>query len=313
MSQPLPVDTFNDAELESTETSNLPSAPTAAPATPEAPATPDAPETPATPDAPAASDAPPEPKKSYMLPKHRYDYQKQKRVEAEKRAEDLARRLAEVESRVAQQPAGPTPAQLAAERQQKIDSLYDQVEQLRLDGQKDEAVAMGRQIRQMEREAIRAELAAEQARPLDPVAVREEIRDEMRLEAVIDQVEAAHPFLAEGDPNYDPEVVGEVLDVYGALVSRGQPKHVAMSRAVAYVVGTLTSPATSAAPAAPADRRRPDLAKNLAAAKSQPPELGERGYNSDRAGPTKPVDVARMSIEEYERAFSRMDEDKFLV
>ena len=158
-------------------------------------------------------------------------------------------------------------------------------------------------------------MAQEAPRGVDPAVVRAEVREDMRLEAVIDQAEAQYPFLAEESPDFDAELVGEVLDVYRGLLLREQPKDGAMARALSYVLGASgrapASPASPASPPAP-DRRKTDVAKNLAAARSQPPELGDRGYNSDRAGPSKVADVAHMSIEEYERSFSRSDEDKFL-
>lgn len=339
------VDGFDDAALDamSGDPEPDPEPAAAAPDLDPAPAAPDATPDPApkpapdakadddkTPTPDAKADATPKPapakdkggKGGHMLPKARYDYQRTKRAEAEERAAQLEEKQTELEERITELTKAQETAAAAAAAQdtealtsleEQLDAKIDEVEALRVDGKAKEAASVQREIRKIEREIGRMEAAPAADTPMATpedirVAALSQMRAEIALDAAIDKVEEAYPQLKEGNEAYNKDLVEEVMDVYDALLARGKTTPAnAMTRAVGLVAG---DPVEQKAANKRNGRKQDAVARNIKDAGAQPPDLNDAGMDADKGGPAKPLDIANMSIEEFESL--GVSEDSFL-
>jgi hypothetical protein len=77
-----------------------------------------------------------------------------------------------------------------------------------------------------------------------------------------------------------------------------------MVKAANYVLranGLLTDQPAVQEQAKPQAKRTTDVAKNVAAANAQPPALDKAGLDTDKAGARKPMDISKMTLEEFEQ------------
>ena len=133
-----------------------------------------------------------------------------------------------------------------------------------------------------------------QQQQIDPRQLIQQSSESLRLEQTIDQLEKTYPMLDETHDSFDPDVSDEIMSLYDSLRQR-MPLSQAMERAVSYV-----TKAHDINPAQPAVAKRGNVERNIRAASAQPPELSDVGMDSPRAGVTRPVDVAKMSQEQFE-------------
>lgn len=279
----------------------------AAEAPAEAPAAGAAPEPPAEPEAEAPATAAEEDKKpDPMIPKHRLDYIQSKRREAEQRAAELEARLAEWEARSqeAARAEAPVRPDMRADLEQRLSELDVKIEEARLDGDTRQVAAMLAEQRKLERDYLVGDLQP-QSQQVNPEQTYAQVRERMQFDQLVSGLESAFPQFKEGNPEFDQDLVDEVLDMHAAFAARGSNLVESMVKAANYVLranGLLTDAQLQQqqAPAAPAPRKT-DVAKNVAAANAQPPALDKAGMDSDKAGVSKPVDITKMSMSEFEK------------
>lgn len=285
MPQAEPVD-FGD-EIEVTPEAEVPAeqAPAAEPDAPVEPAAPE-PEAPAEPETEAAAKPP------AGIPKHRFDFAQQKRREAEERAAALEAEIARLK---ASQPAqGPTPQEQFETRLAELDI---EIEKARLDGDAKLAAQLVGQQRNLERR--RTEWLAEQTGE----TAAQRATEQGKLDTIITQLEETYPQFVEGGPEYDKELVEQVLDLHSAFLAKGDRPSQAMAKASSLVLrlnGLLTDDEVTTE-VAKAAARTTNVKKNVAAAQKTPPAIDKAGLDSDKAGVKRKLDLSQMTIEEYER------------
>lgn len=239
-----------------------------------------------------------EKRKRIRIPKARFDEALGK---AKQREQAL---LDEIEKLKGGQHASAT-AKAVRDMRDEIDKLQDKYEDLILDGRKDEARKVRRQV-----EMLRDELSEYQTNTKSEAARRAAI-DEMSYNAQLAGYEAKYPALNPEHEDFDEDKTDEVATLLDAFVKSGQKRADALAKAVKYVLG--------APPAAgkggdddkakeAAEKRAADARKKAADAnKRQPPDGKNVGLDSDRAGGGKggDVDVLRLSQDK----FAKLDEE----
>ncbi len=240
-----------------------------------------------------------EKKKRIRIPKSRFD---EAQAKARQREQAL---LDEIEKLKGGQQASAT-AKAVREMRDDIEKLQDKYEDLILDGKKDEARKVRRQV-----EVLRDELSEYQTNTKSEAARRAAI-DEMSYNAQLAGYEAKYPALNPEHEDFDEDKTDEVATLLNAFVKAGQKRADALAKAVKYVLG--------APPAAGkggddgdkskelADQRAAEARKKAADAnKKQPPNGKDIGLDSDKAGGGKggDVDVLRLSQDK----FAKLDEE----
>lgn len=239
-----------------------------------------------------------EKRKRIRIPKARFDEALGK---AKQREQAL---LDEIEKLKGGQHASAT-AKAVRDMRDEIDKLQDKYEDLILDGRKDEARKVRRQV-----EMLRDELSEYQTNTKSEAARRAAI-DEMSYNAQLAGYEAKYPALNPEHEDFDEDKTDEVATLLDAFVKSGQKRADALAKAVKYVLG---------APPAAGKGGDDDKAKGLAeqraaearkkaaeANKRQPPDGKNVGLDSDKAGGGKggDVDVLRLSQDK----FAKLDEE----
>ncbi|MDR2880846.1 MAG: hypothetical protein LBV29_02950 [Azoarcus sp.] len=234
--------------------------------------------------------------KGRFIPKAAFD----ERVGKERAAREAAeRRAAELERQVNERARSVSLDALEKE----IGALEEKLEDARLDGKKEEALRLSRELRQKERQLVTAEsdrLSNE---------ARGAAREEMRMELTIEKMEGQYPMLREGAEEYDQDAVDLVLATQRDLVMR---EHMSPSRALeaaaSKVMGRLMPAASDggapakglAAGLQSGDRRTEQVAKNIDAANRQPASTRASGLDNDKAGQVKEIpDAGALSFEEF--------------
>ena len=239
-----------------------------------------------------------EKKKRIRIPKSRFDEALGK---AKQREQAL---LDEIEKLKGGQQASAT-AKAVKDMRAKIVELQDKYEDLILDGKKDEARKVRRQVNE-----LREDLTEYQTNTKSEAARKAAI-DEMSYNAQLAGYEAKYPALNPEHEDFDEDKTDEVATLLNAFVKAGQKRADALAKAVKYVLG--------APPAAGkggdddkakelADQRAAEARKKAADAnKKQPPDGKNVGLDSDKAGGGKggDVDVLRLSQDK----FAKLDEE----
>lgn len=119
------------------------------------------------------------------------------------------------------------------EVEKEIDKLELGYSELLLKGKAEEASALRRNIRVIERRLANTQ-AAYHAENRSTAAV-----EELRVDAVIDELEAGYAFLDPNDPTYDKDIVDEILAYQRGFVATGHRGDIAMSMAADYVLSQL--------------------------------------------------------------------------
>ena len=235
-------------------------------------------------------------KKRVRIPKARFDEALGK---AKQREQALLEEIEKLKG--GQQAAATTKA--VSEMRGKIDELQDKYEDLILDGKKEEARKVRRQV-----DALRDELNEYQTSTKSEAARRAAI-DEMSYNAQLAGYEAKYPALNPEHEDFDEDKTDEVATLLNAFVKAGQKRADALAKAIKYVMGNPPAKgddkddaAKKAADARAAEARR----KAAEANKQQPPNGKNVGLDSDKAGGGKgDVDVMRLSQDK----FAKLDEE----
>ncbi len=232
-------------------------------------------------DAPATPPAPS--KDSGMIPRSRYNEAAQRRREAEARAEQLEAELARARA------AAPQPTEMDR-LSARVNSLYEQVENARAEGDSKTAAALSREIDNINRQLTRFEtdfIAQQRAVAAQNLAA---------YNAVVDQLELVAPQLDPNSDDFDEEAAVELDAMVRGFEQRLQLSPAdALKRAARRMFGDgVFTRTTTVAPASP-PARPTNVPKNVDAANRQPPT---------RSVPEPPerrvdIDIEKLSDAEY--------------
>jgi hypothetical protein len=168
-----------------------------------------------------------------------------------------------------------------------------------LDGDKEKAASLSRDIRFKERHINEIGTSHKTAQA-EAGAV-----EKVRFDMAVERLEDIYPALKEGDEAFDQEKVDDVLGWQGVYMQRDRlSPSAALVKAAEKVMGTAKAeepPKTGLAAGkdTAADRKAAAVAKNLDAAAKQPASMKEVGIDSDKVGIQGKVDVSRLSEEEF--------------
>lgn len=211
------------------------------------------------------------------IPKSRFDEVNERRKAAERRLKELEEREKEAE--------------------QGVDFDFDAKEaefmEAVLDGDKDKALAIRREIRAAERAIIEQQTARTSA------ATREQTKAELELQQAIDEAKSTYPAFDDASEAYSQDLTDEVLELFNGYVAQKYAPAVAMRKATRIVaklhdLGAPSEAEAEEAPAPKASLKPGQVERKLKAAKRQPPQ--PKGRAEERT-----VDVLRMSEAEFEK------------
>ena len=234
-------------------------------------------------------------KRNIRIPKSRFD-----EAQAKARAREQAL-LEEIERLKGGQQASAT-QKAVSDMKSKIEELQDKYEDLILDGKKDEARKIRKQV-----DAMREELVEYQT-SVKSDAARKAAVDELSYNAQLAGFEAKYPALNPDHEGFDEDRTNEVATLLNAFVKSGTKRSEALAKAVKYVLGAPPEQKVSDAAKALAEERAKKAREKAAEAdKKQPPSSAKVGLDSDKAGKggEQGIDVMRMSQDK----FSKLDEE----
>ena len=166
-----------------------------------------------------------------------------------------------------------------------------------LDGDKDKAKAIRKEIRQAQRTQIETELTKDIESKVTRSSTETAIRD------AASAIEEAFPIFDSSSSEYNKELTDEVNKYMTGFISSGQNPVEALEEATTYVLqknNMLDSSTVADVPAlgqSKEQKKRSEVSKKLKAADAQPPELpGE----SSAAKGEKALDVNNMTPEEFD-------------
>lgn len=234
-------------------------------------------------------------KRNIRIPKSRFD-----EAQAKARAREQAL-LEEIEKLKGGHQASAT-QKAVSDMRSKIEELQDKYEDLILDGKKDEARKVRKQV-----DAMREELVEYQT-SVKSDAARKAAVDELSYNAQLAGFEAKYPALNPEHEEFDEEQTNEVATLLNAFVKSGANRSMALAKAVKYVLGAPPEQKASDAGKILAEQRAKAAREKAAEAnKKQPPSSAKVGLDSDKAGKggEQGIDVMRLS----QAKFSELDEE----
>lgn len=230
------------------------------------------------------------------IPRARFDEAVRRERE---RAEAAERRLQEFEQQRQQ-----------ISRTADIDKLETQVKDLRsqerkalVAGDDDKAAELSEQADRLNRQ-----IAIEQSRDMS-AAMKEQAREEIRMELTIDRLTAEYPQLDTASDDFDQELTDDVLDKQRGYIERDRMSpSKALLKAAQYVMARFRPAAAEDvegknglnAAERGGDRKQAAVKKNIDAASRQPASTKRAGADSDKFGQTGAVPAATdMTFEEF--------------
>lgn len=229
------------------------------------------------------------------IPKARFD---EAQAKARAREQALQEEIAKLKN--GQQASAATKA--VKEMRTEIDELQDKYEDLILDGKKEEARKVRRQV-----EALRDELTDYQT-SVKSVAARDAAVEELTYNAQLAGLEVKYPALNPENEDFDEEKTDEVADLLKVFAKSGMKRGDALAKAVRYVMG---APAAKTAEKvdlkALAERATAARKKAAEADKKQPPDGKNVGLDSDKAGGKGQGDIDVMRLTQDK--FKKLDDD----
>ena len=234
-------------------------------------------------------------KRNIRIPKSRFD---EAQAKARQREQAL---LEEIEKLKGGQQASAT-QKAVSDMKSKIEELQDKYEDLILDGKKDEARKVRKQV-----DAMREELVEYQT-SVKSDAARKAAVDELSYNAQLAGFEAKYPALNPEHEDFDEDRTNEVATLVNAFMKYGTKRSEALAKAVKYVLGAPPEQKVSDAGKVLAEQRAKTAREKAAEAdKKQPPSSAKVGLDSDKAGKggEQGIDVMRMSQDK----FSKLDEE----
>lgn len=233
------------------------------------------------------------PRRRQMVPIERLNTKARLLREERARREELERKLAELEAQGKAQPQTQAEADELVQAREYLRQLDQALEQARADGDVEKAIQLTEEARNVERYLYQASIQR------DIQEAQQSAVEEMKLNQLVEQVEQMYDVLNPDSESYDQETVDRVAEIQNALVAAGEPPSVALLKAVEYLMPSQEVTEAREAEEA-AQKREPDVKKNVQAAKQTPPDIGDAGISGDAAGATKSIDVTSMDIDEFE-------------
>lgn len=183
----------------------------------------------------------------------------------------------------------------------EVDTLQDQYDTALIDGEKDIAKGLARQLRVKERALgdKKTEIAVSIARA--------EAIESTRFDIARERIEQAYPMLQPGHEDYDQKKMDEVLEMTSMYQQRGYTATDAMQKAVRKECGAASVVQQEAAQVKPRvndddlkDKRK-ENAVDKAIKTQQPPSTTKVGLDSDKLGRKHTAkDVMKMSDKEFD-------------
>lgn len=234
-------------------------------------------------------------KRNIRIPKSRFD-----EAQAKARAREQAL-LEEIERLKSGQQASAT-QKAVSDMRAKIEELQDKYEDLILDGKKEEARKIRKQIDSMREDLVEYQTSVKSD------AARKAAIDELSYNAQLASFEAKYPVINPEHEDFDEDLTNEVATLLNAFVKSGVKRSEALAKAVKYVLGAPPEQKVSDAAKALAEERAKKAREKAAEAdKKQPPSTAKVGLDSDKAGKGGElgIDVMRLSQEK----FAKLDEE----
>lgn len=256
-------------------------------------------EDPAAAAAKPADEEPARDDKGRFIPKSRFDEQVGKERD---RAEAATRRADELAAQLAELNRGADAAQL----EEEVVTLEAARDQALLDGDKDKAAQLARDIRHKERQITLATSATTTAKSTETT------KEEIRFDMTVEKLEAQHPSLAPDHEDYDQEKINDILGWQKVYLGRGMTASAAMEKAVEKIMKAAEAPTKEelppedppkglgvGAPKKTDDRVAAAVGKAVDAAKSQPASTKDVGLDSDVKGGGLATNVHDLTPEEF--------------
>ena len=248
----------------------------------------------------AAEEEPEEPardEKGRFIPKSRFDEQvgkeREARVAAEQRAAALEKQINESQQTQQQ-------SVKVAEIEAYVSELEEKHAQLLLDGEAKKAAAVMKDIRNAERQIVKAELQQDSGR-ITAQAIEAE-----RVEYAIATLESEHPEFNPDSEEFDETLVNFALAEQQRLMkAEGLSPSKALIKASNSIIKLVNRQVTAQADKqglakAQGDRKAAQVAKNLETQKKQPASMRDSGIDSDKAGHgIEGVDPSKLTFEEF--------------
>lgn len=234
-------------------------------------------------------------KRNIRIPKSRFD---EAQAKARQREQAL---LEEIEKLKGGQHASAT-QKAVSDMKSKIEELQDKYEDLILDGKKDEARKIRKQVDTMREELVEYQTSVKSD------AARKAAVEELTYNAQLAGLEAKYPTLNPEHEDFDEDQTNEVATLLNAFVRSGAKRADALAKAVKYVLGAPPEQKASDAGKILAEQRAKAAREKAAEAnKKQPPSSTQVGLDSDKAGKggEQGIDVMRLS----QAKFSELDEE----
>lgn len=244
-----------------------------------------------------AAEAKAEREKRIRIPKARFDEAQEK---ARAREEALQRKIQELEREKGAQ----NQSVEVTKAQKQLEELQDKYEDLLMDGKKEEAKNVRRQV-----DALRDQLA-DYKTTVKSEAARKAAIEDLRFDSLLAKSESSYPALNPDSDSFDQAKTEEVAELMEAFQAKGFTKSAALEKAVKYVMGPVQSalPIGDETSSTLKAKRAEEARKKAAEAdKKQPASTSRVGLNSDAAGSrdSSGIDIMRLTQEK----FAKLDED----
>lgn len=244
-----------------------------------------------------AAEAKAEANRRIRIPKARFD---EAQAKARAREEALQQKIQELE----REKGAKEQSVEVTKAQRQLEELQDKYEDLLMDGKKEEAKAVRRQV-----DTIRDQLA-DYRTTVKSEAARKAAIEDLRFDSLLAKSESSYPVLNPDSDSFDQAKTEEVAELMEAFQAKGFTKSAALEKAVKYVMGpaqsalSLGDETSSTLKAKRAEEARKKAAE---ADKKQPASTSRVGLNSDAAGSRDAggIDIMRLSQEK----FAKIDED----
>lgn len=235
--------------------------------------------------------------KGQFIPKERFN----EAVGKERaKAEAAQRQVAELQERLKAFDRGQDVQKLETE----ISDLESQHAKALLDGNAEKAAQLMRDIRLKERSIALSQTEVMSAE------TRRAAAEEVRMDMAVQELEKTYPVLNAEAEEYDQDITDMVLATQRSLIENDRMTPSQALIAAAQKVMAKIMPAAKEEPAAPekkglgaaagaTERDKAGVARNVDAAKRQPPSTKDIGLDSDKAGIKTDVDVTKMSQDEF--------------
>ena len=194
----------------------------------------------------------------------------------------------------------------AKEKAEEAPEAYDfdakevEYQNMVLDGETEKAVALRREIRKAERDALEYEMRQEMSQTVN------QDRQMTALQQAANAMEEAYPVFDRNSESFNEDITNEVVELRDAFMMKGYEAVDALSKAVKYVVKDHdldqtqeSAPSLAAKPQKTDElaKKRAQVSKKLKAADAQPPELP--GESSTTRGEGQ-FDLSAMTEEEFD-------------